>query len=109
MGSVNKEQLIKVREFLKSHTNEARELLKENPEILNSLRSNDNNGSNSFNSNLSNEKSMGGKQLTKSIPGIPKMFNWSDDQSGFSNYITLAVLAFVIQFVITLVCIFFYK
>ena len=53
--------------------------------------------------------SLGGKQLTKAIPGIPKMFSWDENNQGFSNYLMLAILAFSIQLIITLICIFFYK
>ena len=56
-------------------------------------------------------ESMSGKTLAKSIPGIPKMYEDPAPyrEAGFSNYIMLASLAFVIQFVVTLICIFFYK
>lgn len=101
MGTVNKEQLQKIKDFFENNPDEARKFLEENPKILEVLNGNilDNQSGNT----------MGGKQLAKTMPGtkIPRMFDWDDN--GFSNYITLAVLAFVIQFAITLICIFFYK
>ena len=105
MGSVDKEQLMRVREFIKDHPEEAKKVFEENPDALQKLTGNE--FSDNKSNNLEGGNSMGGNQLTKSIPGVPKMFDW--DNNGFSNYLMLAVLAFSIQFIITLVCIFFYK
>ncbi len=60
---------------------------------------------NSGQTNGSGNKS-NGKVKVQAIPGVKK---WFEDDSGFSRYIVLAGLAFVIQFIVTLVCIFFYK
>ena len=48
-----------------------------------------------------------GNSLTKAKPGVPRMFDW--DSNGFSRYFVLAGFAFVIQLIVTLICIFFYK
>lgn len=101
MSSVDKESLLKVRRFLTEHPDEARKFFEENPEVLKKLTNEDSQDT------MQSGNSMGGNQLTKSLPGVPKMFEWDD--SGFSNYLMLAVLAFSIQLIITLVCIFFYK
>ena len=63
----------------------------------------------SFQEENSGEHSMGGVKLTKSKPGVPMMFDWGNNNNGFSNYLMLAGLAFSIQLVLTLICIFFYK
>ena len=58
------------------------------------------------------DNSIGGKSLSLSLPGgMAKMLppDNSNGPSGFSNYLTLAGLAFAIQLVVTLICIFFYK
>lgn len=91
--SISKEDLKKVRDFIKNNPERAYEIVKSSPELLNMLQ---------VNSGVSQTKS---NQLTKSIPGIPKMY----DENGFSNYALLAFIAFAIQFAITLICIFFYK
>lgn len=90
--SISKEELKKIRDFIKNNPEKAYEIVKSSPELLNMLQTN---GSSQNKSN----------QLTKSIPGIPKMY----DENGFSNYALLAFIAFIIQFAITLICIFFYK
>lgn len=109
MGSVDKEQLERVREFLKENPYEARRLISENPELFNQLLGEQNNQNAQSNSQSMGSNSMGGKQLVKigAGPKIPRMFDW--DEQGFSNYLMLAALAFTIQFIITLICIFFYK
>ena len=112
MSSVDKEQLERVREFLKENPYEARRLISEQPELFDTLLGNQNNQGNQnaqSNSQSMGGNSMGGKQLVKMTPGakIPRMFDW--DEQGFSNYLMLAVLAFSIQLIITLICIFFYK
>lgn len=50
---------------------------------------------------------IGGQRKNLAIPGRANMYD--NNEKGFSNYFLLAVFAFVIQFFITLVCIFFYK
>lgn len=112
MSSTDKEQLQKVKEFLKNNPYEARRLISENPELFDTLLGNQNNQGNEntqSNSETMGGNSLGGQQLVKHAQGskIPMMFDWGD--KGFSSYIMLAVLAFVIQFAITLICIFFYK
>jgi len=109
MGTVDKEQLFKVRAFLTEHPEEAKKFFEANPEALKGLTGGMvSQKQTEENSNgLQSGNSMGGKQLAKSLPGIPKMFTWDDN--GFSNYLMLAVLAFSIQLIITLICIFFYK
>ncbi len=117
MSSTNKEQLERVREFLKENPYQARQLIREQPELFNDLLGNNENKNgaseqpamSNSNSQSMGGNSIGGKQFVKTMPGakIPRMFDW--DEQGFSNYLMLAVLAFTIQFVITLICIFFYK
>jgi len=101
MGNVDKEQLIKVRNLFRENPDLAKEIIKSDPSLMNMIATNSQQESQSVNG-VSNTKE---NQLTKSIPGIPKMF----DDNGFSNYLMLAILAFSIQFIITLICIFFYK
>ena len=50
---------------------------------------------------------IGGQRKSLSIPGRANLYD--NNQNGFSNYFMLAIFAFVIQFAITLICIFFYK
>lgn len=118
MSSANKEQLERVREFLKENPYQARQLIREQPELFNDLLGNNDTNASSMsaqptmsnsNSQSMGGNSIGGKQFVKTMPGakIPRMFDW--DEQGFSNYLMLAVLAFTIQFIITLICIFFYK
>ena len=104
MSSVDKEQLLKVREFLENHPEEAKKFFEKNPEALEKLTG-EMTSQNSVNN--SNSNSIAGKQLLKAKSNIPRMFSW--DEQGFSNYLMLAVLAFSIQFIITLVCILVYK
>lgn len=52
-------------------------------------------------------ESIGGPRKKLAIPGCEKLSN--DNNNGFSNYFLLAIFAFVIQFAITMICIFFYK
>ena len=110
MKAVNKLKVI-----LEKNPEAARELLK-NPEVANWLKMRqerfdyDNYDENSMNGN-----SRGGKQLVKAIPGIAEKYKSEDqplfdgNEHGFSNYVMLAGLAFSIQLIITLICIFFYK
>ena len=109
MGTVDKEQLLKVRNFLAEHPEAAKKFFEENPEALQKLTGEVENNSNNLEGNSRGGNSMGGKQLVKTMPGakIPRMFEW--DEQGFSNYLMLAALAFSIQLIITLICIFFYK
>ncbi len=116
MSSADKEQLERVRAFLKNNPYQARQFISAHPELFNemlgSAQSNQTSQENQVsqsNSQSMGGNSMGGKQFVKTMPGakIPRMFDW--DEQGFSNYLMLAVLAFTIQFIITLICIFFYK
>jgi len=59
---------------------------------------------NSFNSSANG---IGGQRKSLAIPGRSNMID--NNQNGFSTYLLLAILAFTIQFLIVLICIFFYK
>ncbi len=111
MNTVDKDELEKLRKFFSEHPEEARKFISENPDLLNYINKNSNNnqGNNSVSESKSESHSYGGVVRTKSIPGIPRMFDWDDNNQGFSNYLMLSILAFSIQFIITLICIFFYK
>ena len=104
--------------FLNRLSSEARDELKEYINEAFSTTSSYDMGPTDYNttsygdSNSMGESSIGGKTLVKTIPGIPKMYADDNNQTntnGFSNYLTLAGLAFAIQLVVTLICIFFYK
>ena len=59
---------------------------------------------NSFDSSANG---IGGQRKSLAIPGRGNMLD--NNQNGFSTYLLLAILAFTIQFLIVLICIFFYK
>ena len=112
MSSVDKEQLIRVREFLTEHPDAARKFFEENPDALRQLT-----GDTTGKVQESGGNSLAGKRLSKSLPwfketnkenGSSVVFDWYNN-NGFSNYLMLAALAFSIQLLITLICIFFYK
>ena len=110
MNSVDKEKAQLVRDFFKNHPEAAKDIVKENPKILEWLATSaPTHVEESSQANSRNSNSMGNKQLVKNMSGakIPRMFDWDDN--GFSNYLMLAILAFSIQLIITLICIFFYK
>ncbi len=111
MGEITKDKVEIIKDFFNNHPEAAEEFIKENPGVLEWLSKNAFNQSQANSQSLQSGNSVGSntysKQLTKSIPGVPKMFNW--DENGISNYITLAFLAFLIQLAVTIICIIFYK
>ena len=109
MGNVDKERMQIIRDFFRNHPDAAKEFVKKNPGVIEWLSGNDlNQKTGNPVSQASSQNFEKGKRLTKAN-GLPMMFNWDKNDGGFSNYVMLAILAFSIQFIITLICIFFYK
>jgi hypothetical protein len=95
--SAESEKLKTIRDYIASHPEEARKILEE-------LQS-----SNIVDfSNQNSSNSMGGQRKTLST-AIGRAYADDKNNRGFSNYLLLAIFAFTIQFIITLICIFFYK
>lgn len=90
-----KENFKLLRGLIKENPDLARTIIEGDPQLRSLLMTNSAGRNNS-------------KRMTKAIPGIPQMYEY-ENRNGFSNYLMLAVLAFVIQTVITLICILFYK
>ena len=107
---LTKEALEKARYFLINNPEEAMKLIKSSPELREMLSGlNSNSEAQKTDANSQDGNSLSGNKLSHAIPGVPMMYNWDDKQNGFSNYLLLSILAFLIQFIITLICIFFYK
>ena len=103
MGTVSKEELERVREFFTTNPEGAKKFLAEHPEILSAIRNG--NLANGENVGKMSGNSYGGTQFSKALPWMKD----NSERNGFSNYIALAIFAFVIQLLVTLICIFFYK
>lgn len=91
------EKLKAIRDYIASHPEEARKIIEElqNIDIVDF-------------SNQNSSNNISGQRKTLST-AVGRAYTDDKNNQGFSNYLLLAIFAFTIQFIITLICIFFYK
>ncbi len=108
---IDKDQLKKLKKFMTDYPQEAKKLLRNDPQLfqaISELMYDDEVPVVNFGSNGATGREITGNRKTLTKPGVPDGLYVNNDK-GFSNYLLLAILAFAIQLVITLICIFFYK